>query len=158
MHVIFVTQRHGFGAGGGADSHSFPLLLLRVWPLCSASWDVLSRTCARCVSAATPRRSAVVKNGNQGRKQQIIGRTDRLHARLIPTQSWGRGSGGRFPSRLLKSIGSSFQRPPVAEPLVLTLWKLPGGDGEIGLEKKHLFIWLRITNKQKREEKKGERD
>lgn len=34
-------------------------------------------------------------------------------------------------------------RPPIAEPLVLHLRKFLDTGGEAGLEKKHLFIWLR---------------
>lgn len=62
MHAMYVTQRHEFGGWGRATTvNDSPSLLLRVWPLCGASWDVSSRTCARSVSAVTP----LLKSGEE---------------------------------------------------------------------------------------------
>lgn len=47
MHAVYVTQKHDVSGWGSTDSHWSPLFLLRVWALCSASWDVLSRICSR---------------------------------------------------------------------------------------------------------------
>ncbi len=118
-----VTQRRDFEAGVGQTVTDLPFLKLRAWPLCSASWDVLSRTCASGVSAATPSLKTREEKDN---KYSV----ERIHF-TSPTQSRGRGKGGGGEAvksgyifsflSLLTSIFLSLGRPlPVAEPLVLS--------------------------------------
>lgn len=144
MHAVYVTQRHNFGAVVRQTVTDLPLLLLRAWPLCGASWDVLSRTCARGVSA-------VVKN--RGRKDNKYS-VERIH--FTSTALHQHSPGGRgskvglylfFPPHALRPfvppVDPPPPPPPSPSPWCCPLWKLLDTGGEAGLEKKHLLIWLR---------------